>query len=281
MKTRSLFISYRSSDAAKVDKIARDLALLKHADDTPRFTTWQDKHNLPPASPNWWDAIVDAIIACEMFVFNLSRASLQSEVCLAELDYARKRNRPIIPVVLDGEFSLNPQSCKYDLPQETWALVPEWLAEAQFLFDVGADFYGQFEQAVAVFERSWPRDIPAPRPLNPDTRSAHGSSHSVYAAARDYAYRLAFAQAEKHFEMLVRRNDPLYADPSAHWLERIRLYGELIEMAEQNSPMFAFRQRWAAYDALPADYLEGEIFDPKHFAGRARRETRERPEQPR
>ncbi|NWF70639.1 MAG: toll/interleukin-1 receptor domain-containing protein [Chloroflexi bacterium] len=47
----------------------------------------------PPASPNWWDAIVDAIEQCDMFVFNLSCASLQSEVCRAELDYAHKRNR--------------------------------------------------------------------------------------------------------------------------------------------------------------------------------------------
>jgi hypothetical protein len=54
-----------------------------------------------------------------MFVFNLSRASLQSDVCRAELDYAHKRNRPIIPVVLDGEFFLNAQSGKYDLPKDT------------------------------------------------------------------------------------------------------------------------------------------------------------------
>ncbi|MCU0512398.1 MAG: toll/interleukin-1 receptor domain-containing protein, partial [Anaerolineae bacterium] len=66
-----------------VDKIARDLALLQYDDGTPLYTTWQDKHNLPPASPHWWDAIVDAIITCDMFVFNLSRASLQSDVCRA------------------------------------------------------------------------------------------------------------------------------------------------------------------------------------------------------
>lgn len=61
-----LFISYRSSDAPKVDKIARDLALLKHEDGTPRYAPWQDKHNLPPASPHWWDAIVEAIEASKV-----------------------------------------------------------------------------------------------------------------------------------------------------------------------------------------------------------------------
>ncbi|MBL8120944.1 MAG: toll/interleukin-1 receptor domain-containing protein, partial [Anaerolineae bacterium] len=98
VKTKKLFISYRSSDAHKVDKIARDLGLLQHADGTPRYTTWQDKLNLPPASPHWWDAIVDAIEGCDVFVFHMSRESLQSAVCLAELDYAHNRNRPIIPV---------------------------------------------------------------------------------------------------------------------------------------------------------------------------------------
>ncbi|MDX2141474.1 MAG: SUMF1/EgtB/PvdO family nonheme iron enzyme [Chloroflexota bacterium] len=263
---RTLFISYRSSDAVKVDKIAKDLSLLKYDDGTPRYTTWQDKHNLPPASPNWWDAIVDAIEQCDMFVFNLSRASLMSDVCRAELEYAYKRNRPIIPVVLDDEFFLNAQSGKYDLPAETWALVPEWLGQAQFLFYVATEFYGKFQEAVAIFERNWPRDIPAPRPLNPDSKSVHGNNHSVYAAARDYAYRLAFADAEKHFGALVRRSDPLYADASAHWLERIRLYGELIEMVEQRSPGFALKRTWTAYEALPTEYLDGETFDPKELA---------------
>jgi formylglycine-generating enzyme required for sulfatase activity len=268
MKTRSLFISYRSSDAAKVDKIAKDLSLLKYDDGTSRFTTWQDKHNLPPASPNWWDAIVDAIELCEMFVFNLSRASLQSEVCRAELDYAHRRNRPIIPVVLDGEFFLNPQSGKYDLPKETWALVPDWLGQAQFLFYVETQFYGRFQEAVAVFERSWPRDIPAPRPLNPDSKSVHGSTHALYSAACDYAERLAFTDAEKHFDALVRRNDEDYADLAAQWLNLIRRYAELIEIVEHRSPAVVFNRKWTTYQGLfPNDLVEG-IFDPKGFATR-------------
>lgn len=266
MKTRSLFISYRSSDAAKVDKIARDLTLLKYDDGSLRYTTWQDKHNLPPASPNWWDAIVDAIEQCEIFVFNLSWDSLQSEVCRAELEYAHKRNRPIIPIVLDGEFILNAQSGKYDLPNETWALVPEWLGQAQFLFYVETQFYGRFQEAVAVVERRWPRDIPASRPLNPDSKSVHGSNHAVYSAACDYAERLAFADAEKHFTALVRCSDEDYVDLATQWLNLIRGYAELIEIVEHHSPAVVFNRKWAAYAGLfPNDLVEG-IFDPKGFA---------------
>ncbi len=274
---RKLFISYRSSDAAKVDKIAKDLTLLKYDDGTPRYSTWQDKHNLPPASPNWWDAIVDAIIDCDIFVFNLSRASLQSDVCRAELDYAYQLNLPVIPIVLDGEFFLNEHSGKYDLPKETWALVPERLREAQLLFYVGTDFYGRFEQAVGVFERNWPRRLTAKRPLTPDTKSLHGSNHALYDAACDYAERLAFADAEKHFSALVLRNDSDYAEVAAQWLELLRLYAELVEIDERRSAAFIFGKKWGTYTGLfPKEFLEG-IFDPKGFAARATHEAEAAP----
>lgn len=264
-KTKKLFISYRSSDAAKVDKIARDLNLLKYDDGTSRYTTWQDKHNLPPASPNWWDAIVDAIIDCDVFVFNMSKASLQSEVCQAELDYAYKRNRPIIPVVLEGEFFLDPKSGKYNITY--WDLVPDWLQEVQFLF-VEADFYSSFQAAIDLFERNWPRDINVPRPINTDSKSVHGSNHALYDAACDYAERLAFADAEKRFSALVRRNDRDYAEFAAQWLELLGLYAELIEIDQRKSARFIFNRKWTAYQALfPKDFLDG-IFDPKNFNGR-------------
>jgi DNA helicase II / ATP-dependent DNA helicase PcrA len=267
-RTKRLFISYRSSDAAKVDKIARDLGLLKYDDGTPRYIPWQDKHSLPPASPNWWDAIVDAIMDCDMFVFNLSWASLQSEVCRAELDYAHKRNRPIIPVVLDGEFILNSQSGKYDLLEATWALIPDWLGESQFLFYVGTGFYNQVQEAVEGFERRWPRDINVLRPMNPDSKSIHASNHALYDAACDYAERLAFADAQKHFNILVRRSDPDYADVAAQWLELLHLYEELIDIDSRPNSKFIFPKKWTIYiSQFPKTFLD-RVFDPKDFRGR-------------
>lgn len=264
-KTKKLFISYRSSDAVKVDKIAHDLTLLQYDDGTPRYTTWQDKHNLPPASPHWWGAIVDAIDDCDVFVFHMSCESLQSVVCLAELDYAYNRNRPIIPVVLEGEFLLDPKSGKYNITY--WELVPDWLGERQFLFYTGTDFFGRFQQAIEMFERKWPRDIYAPRPLNPDNKSVHGSNHALYDAACDYAERLAFEDARKHFNALVRRNDKDYADVAAQWLELLGFYAELIEIDGRRSARFIFNTKWSAYQALfPKDFLDG-IFDPKGFHG--------------
>jgi uncharacterized RDD family membrane protein YckC len=261
--SKKLFISYRSSDADKVDAIVQTLKTLQHDDATLRYTTWQDKKDLPPASPHWWDAIVDAIEACDVFVFHLSRASLQSQVCRAELDYAKRRNRPIIPVVLDGEFWLNPQTRKYDLPAETWPQLPDWLREAQLLFYLPDEFVARFQSAITQFERNWPRDIPAPRPLNPDSNSAHGSNHALYEQAVDYAQRAAFGESEKLFEVLLRRNDADYADLSALWLNITRRYAELIDMVAHDSPAVVFRKKWEAYQALfPNDALE-QLFDPQ------------------
>jgi hypothetical protein len=177
-----LFISYRSSDAPMVDKIARDLSLLRNPDGSTRYIPWQDKHNLPPASPNWWNAIVEAIEASHLFVFNLSAASLQSEVCKAELDYARALNLPMIILALPDAFILNPQSGKYDLPRTTWELVPEWIKQRQLMFYIGADYYRQFDEAVANFERRWPPRYPATPPLQP---GSNGNPHALYAAAGD------------------------------------------------------------------------------------------------
>ena len=97
--TIKLFISYRSTDSAKVDTIASNLTSLKNEDGTARYSTWQDKKNMP-VGQDWWESIVDAIIGCDVFVFFISQEALKSDVCKAELAYARKRNRPIIPIVL-------------------------------------------------------------------------------------------------------------------------------------------------------------------------------------
>jgi tetratricopeptide (TPR) repeat protein len=264
-----LFISYRSSDAPKVDKIARDLALLKQDDGkTQRYIPWQDKHNLPPATPHWWDAIVDALADCQVFVFHISKDSLKSVVCQAELDYAHKRNRPIIPIVLDGEFLLNDQSGKYDLPKETWALIPTWFGERQFLFYTGADFFRQFEMAMDVFRRAWPRDVYAPRPFDPSPSSDQTAPHTLYDQACDYAERLAFAEAEKRFDVLLRRNDLRYGAASAEWLELLRRYAELIEVDALPRARFTFKPLWEEYIALfPKTFWEG-LFDPKGLASK-------------
>lgn len=192
-KTKKLFISYRSSDHREVDYIAAQLRSLKYADGTAKFKTWQDKHDLK-GGKSWWDGIVDAIIDNDMFVFHLSPAYLASKVCMAELTYAIERGRPIIPVVLDTAYHINPRTKKPDI--DFWDDIPEWLGKNQLIFYNEDDFLSRFEAAVAEYERAWPQDIPAPRPFNPDPNSLHANNYEIYAKATEYAQKLAFDEAK-------------------------------------------------------------------------------------
>jgi|GEM_PF-3912280 len=73
--TIKLFISYRSTDSAKVDTIVARLVSLKKEDGTLRYIPWQDKYGIH-AGKDWWEAIVEAIIDCQIFVFNISEEAL-------------------------------------------------------------------------------------------------------------------------------------------------------------------------------------------------------------
>src|SRR5688572_1465360 len=127
-----LFISYCSHDWVKVDSIISDLRLLPSADDSPRCDVWQDKKNIR-AGQDWWAEIIDAIIACDIFVFMVSHESVKNPNCRAELSYAHKRNRPIVPIILKDEYFHNPKNGKLDInyseniPQELKDLRTQYL----------------------------------------------------------------------------------------------------------------------------------------------------------
>jgi formylglycine-generating enzyme required for sulfatase activity len=262
-----LFISYRSLDSAKVDMIVSRLASLKNEDKTPRYTPWQDKTGIP-AGKDWWEAIVDAIIDCDVFVFHISQDALKSDVCRAELSYARKRNRPIIPVVLENEFYFNEKTGKNEITY--WSDIPAELNDlrAQFLFYEGTSFFNKFDQAIAEFAREpqkW-RDILASRPSDP--REGSETTHdgiTLYDEACDYAGRLEFTTAEKLFQKLVNRNDPDFGSAAFEWIELLRHYEKLLALDSKSSTRFRVRPAWDEYKKLfPKDFLDS-LFDPKGF----------------
>lgn len=261
-KTKKLFISYRSTDAATVDDAARVLAAATYPDGEPRYIPWQDKHNLPPAVPYWWDAILNEIEDCHVFVFFMSKDSLGSAVCLAELDYAYKRNRVIVPVVL--EFSTNPSSKKHYITYPE--LVPNWLNDVQWLFYNPFDFLLQFQAAIDNRERNWPQDTPARRPLEPDVNNSQRNNHVLYNDACDYAKKLLFDKADEIFRTFVRRNDRDYGAVASEWLQLLHEYRELIEISRFANTRFKFENRWKEYlKFFPKRFVEG-VFDPKNLA---------------
>ncbi|MCU0497415.1 MAG: toll/interleukin-1 receptor domain-containing protein [Anaerolineae bacterium] len=268
--TKRLFIGYRTTDSAQVDRIAHNLRLLTYADGTARYLPWQDKRDLPLGVPNWWDAILDAIEQSDLFVFHLTLESLKSEVCQAELDYAYRLNLPIIVVVLDGAYTLIPTSGSYRLHDEIQALLPKWLRKIQWLFYTGAaEFFTQFQTAVETYERDWPTRTSAKRPLH--IGDPWGGGIELYAEACERAYALEFQASEELFRELVRRKIADFAEIGIQWLELLQHYQELILIDSQPHTRFMFKKRWEAYLTLfPNDFFldKDEIFDPKSFRTR-------------
>jgi len=262
-----LFISYRSSNSDKVDAIVARLRSLKLPDGSPRFDVWQDKDGIRPGQ-DWWQAIVDAIIACDVFIFMMSAESVKNINCQAELHYARKRNRPVLPFVLKDEFSFNHVSGKNDIA--FWADVPELLNDfrTQFLFDEGTSAINQVVAACEDFARQPQRwqDMQAPRPADPrPTSEASNNSVAIYDEACDYAGRLQFDMAERLFQKLVNSSDPHFMDEALEWITIVRAYQQLVTFDSLKSTRYKVAPQWAAYLQLfPKPFIDG-IFDPKGF----------------
>ena len=107
MAARTVFCSYARGDAEAVRAIAVELDQLgQHAWIDQKLTGGQ----------SWWDTILGQIRSCDCFLFALSDASLRSKACQAELDYAHRLGRTILPVAVGPVID---------------ALLPPHLAEIQ------------------------------------------------------------------------------------------------------------------------------------------------------
>ncbi len=261
-----LFISYRSLDSVKVDSIVARLRNFKSDDGSQRFTVWQDKISIP-AGQDWWNSIVNAIGDCHIFVFMVSHESVQNPHCRAELSYARRRNRPVIPVVLDGEFFYSAEKDKYDV--SFWADIPADLVEmrSQFLFCQGGGVIQQFEEAIAAFEsdpEGW-QDIVAPVPLDPRSDAENTSSDTgLYNQACDYAWRLEYLTAERLFDKLLHLPQSRFRMEAKQWIEILRQYQELSNSETSNYTYFQFISQWPEYEKqFPKPFTQ--LFDPRGF----------------
>ncbi|HEX2909003.1 MAG TPA: SUMF1/EgtB/PvdO family nonheme iron enzyme [Phototrophicaceae bacterium] len=262
-----LFISYRSLDSAKVDALVARLKTQKQPDGTPRYQLWQDKTSIP-AGQDWWKAIVQAIIKCDIFVFMISSESAQNVNCRAELSYARKRNRPIIPLVLEGEFVYNAVTAKNDIT--FWEHLPLELTNGrfQFMFYEGGSFVNQLDQAINRLQSLGLRDIPAPEP--PDPRHANDATNDIsliYDQACDYAGRLEFATAEQLFQRLIDWHDPLFANDAYEWIVLLRSYEQMVRLDEKPNTRYQINRLWPNYiKQFPKPFTP--LFDPKDLRSR-------------
>ncbi len=268
MTKRTLFFSYRNSptDAPKADRIAEQLRQECFPNTTDlRYHVWQDKHSLPPAIPHWWDEIVKAIEACDVLIFALSEDSLSSPFCLAELDYAHRRGRPIVPVVLEGEHVR--VASKHDVKQSSKAKIPDWLSNHQYIFDGVDNPCSEINAAMDRYEQQgFPPDINVKAPLDPTKEAVYANPHRLYQAAVAYAKQQAFTDADRCFRELVTRRDEDYEADSRTWIEIIDAYQNLLEMNHPDTRK-QFQKRKEIYQQrFPVDFIKG-IFDPRGLLG--------------
>lgn len=103
MGNYQIFISYARKDQERVRKIVSDIEVHTGA------VCWMDLFDIDSDSNNFVKEICTAIDKAQMVLFFVSKASQCSEWTIKEVDYARRKDKCVIPILfddtqLDGEF---------------------------------------------------------------------------------------------------------------------------------------------------------------------------------
>ena len=109
-----VFISYSRRDIA----FAR---LIQEALQQSKVDTWIDWLRIP-VGEKWWPEICEAIQNANVFMFIISKNSIDSSVCKDEINLALQNHKRIIPIIVD---SLKPDVIREfvpDLPQLNWII---------------------------------------------------------------------------------------------------------------------------------------------------------------
>ena len=135
-----IFLSYARRDSAAIARLNADLE---------RLDPWFDSEISGGA--DWWNTILAKIRESEMFIFLVSRYSVDSRACQAELDYAVQTRRRILPISVD------------DVPLE---LVPPSIARRDVieLKQDGRDNLTEVQGALLDLPYE---DVPSPPPTPP------------------------------------------------------------------------------------------------------------------
>ena len=191
----SVFISYARKDADAV-------ALLRTELETLRGDVWVDARLA--GGQDWWDTILEAIRKSDLFVLAVSESALASEACRFEVDYARRLNRPVLPVQV---ASVDP------------ATLPEDLKRLQLVTYMGGDPDQIRALARALLLVAPVPDLPDPLPDAPPLPRSYGDEFRRSLAAdlltRDEQIQLTAV-------LKAHSDDPLHGGDALELLHRLR-----------------------------------------------------------
>ncbi|MFH0343772.1 MAG: toll/interleukin-1 receptor domain-containing protein [Chromatiales bacterium] len=103
-----IFLSYNRSNVDTVTALVEDLKAARHE-------LWFD--SVLSGGQLWWDEILSNIRDCQIFLYALSKPSLESRACRAELQHALALMRPWIPVMIADDVSINLLPAPFDTVQ--------------------------------------------------------------------------------------------------------------------------------------------------------------------
>jgi len=141
-----IFISYHRQSKPKINLLTSDINSIG-------YEVWFD--DKLGGGQKWWNTILKSIQESDIFVFAITKKSLESLPCKLELNYANNLLKPILPVLIDDE----------DVSID---LLPPLLSQIQFI-----DYQNQNHEAAIALARALlsvppPKPLPSPLPEPPD-----------------------------------------------------------------------------------------------------------------
>jgi len=228
------FVSYSRSVKDEVGKVIDLLRANGHE-------VWWDGDI--PIMADWWATILDRIEWCEVFIFVTSEKSVESPYCIAELQYANERGRPILPFMLENPATLKLPS---ELPHRS-----QWL-----MYDGDpANMLGQINTAYNLIDWRQYTDINTPRPPEPNKGGV--SLAKQYQDARQFAFEMEFEKAKSLLRNIKRLDYGEWGQDCDKWLGIISAYTPLIELVQHESTYDKAQRDWQ-------DFVRqyGNEFDP-------------------
>lgn len=234
------FVSYSRSVKDEVRKVIDLLIASGHE-------VWWDADI--PVMADWWATILEQIEWCEVFIFVASEKSVQSPYCLAELKYARDRQRPILPFMLEDPAVLT--------------LPPALPSRGQWLPYTGdpAQMLTQINTACENVQWALHRDIKVHRPSEPLTGGK--SLAKQFQAARQLANEKQFEEAKDAFANIKQVDYGEWGTECDEWLGRLNSYVSVIELMDDESTLARARTEWAMHRRYYGNAFDPHNIEPK------------------
>jgi hypothetical protein len=229
-----VFVSYSRVDGAAASCIEADVRAMDHM-------VWYDREIA--GGHAWWREILGQIRACEVFVFVMTKRSLESQACRSELAYAQALQRTILPVLSDDEVRVN--------------LLPPELAAVNYVDYRSQDKQAALALAKALMMAPPARALPELLPAEPPTPMSY---LGTLCARLDSPAEMALSeQRDMLFEIRKRIKDAGAREDAMDLLRSFRRRDELLASVAQEIDLLLA----AGPTEIPTQKAAGPVASPQ------------------